>query len=189
MSQASAAVGSEIELPAPGVWVIDRAHSSVGFVVRHLVVSKVRGRFGDFSGTVQVGETPEASSVEVTIDAASIDTGEPQRDAHLRSPDFLDVENFPTLHFLSTKVEQTDKTSLRLTGGLTIRGVTRPVALNVEYVGLVVDPWGNTKAVLSAATDINREHFGLTWNQVLEAGGVLVGKDVRIEIELQLARG
>ena len=187
-SQATARKAEGLALPTPGTWEIDAAHSSVGFVARHLMISKVRGGFAKFSGQVTIGETPEASSVVATIDAASIDTGEPARDAHLRSPDFLDVEKYPTLDFRSTYVRRTGETSLRLDGELTIRRVTRPVSLDVSYLGVVTDPFGNEKAAFSAETEIDREDWGITWNKALETGGVLVGKRVKLELEIQLVR-
>jgi len=170
-----------------GTWTLDPAHTSVGFTVRHLVAAKVRGRFDSFSGTITAGETPAESSVEVSIDAASIDTGIGDRDKHLRSPDFLDAENFPALTFVSTGVRETDD-GLEIEGDLTIRGVTNSVVLAAELGGVVTDPWGNEKAIFSASTTIDREAWGLTWNQALEAGGLLVGKDVKIEIEAQAAK-
>ena len=187
-SQATARKAEGLVLPTPGTWEIDASHSSVGFVARHLMISKVRGAFAKVSGQLTIGETPEASSVVATIDAASIDTGEPTRDAHLRSPDFLDVEKYPTLAFRSTYVKQLDETSLRLDGDLTIRGATRPVSLEVRYEGLVTDPFGNEKAAFSAETEIDREDWGITWNKALETGGVLVGKRVKIELEIQAVR-
>ena len=174
-----------VEVPATGDWQIDRSHSGVGFTARHLVVSKVRGGFKDFSGTIHVAEIPEDSWVNVEIDAASLDTGEPQRDAHVRSADFLDVKRFPRLTFRSTKVERDGAKGLRVTGDLTIRDVTRPVELAVEYGGAPADPYGQKRAVFSASTEIDREEFGITWNVALEAGGVLVGKRVSIDLEIQ----
>lgn len=179
---------AELELPARGVWHIDPSHSSVGAVARHLMISKVRGHFTAFSGTVTIGDSPEDSSVVATIDASSIDTAEPARDAHLRSPDFLDVERFPTLEFRSTAVEHTGPASLRVDGDLTIRGITKPVSLDVAYDGLITDPFGNAKAVFSAETEIDREEWGMTWNKALETGGVLVGKRLKIELEIQAVR-
>lgn len=176
------------ELPAPGTWQIDPAHSSVSAVARHLMVAKVRGHFSSFSGALTIGDTPETSSVVATIDAASIDTAEEMRDAHLRSPDFLDVENHPTLEFRSTSVEQVGETTLRVDGELTIRGVARPVSLDVKYLGLANDPFGNTHAVFSAITEIDREEWGMTWNKALDTGGVLVGKRFKIELEIQAIR-
>ena len=177
-----------VPLPVPGIWEIDPSHSTVGAVARHLMVSKVRGRFGSFTGSVTIGDTPEASSVVATIDASSIDTADARRDEHLRSPDFLDAVNYPTLEFRSTSVTQTDAATLRLDGQLTIRGIARPVSLDVEYLGLVTDPFGNDKAVFSAQTEIDREEWGMTWNAALETGGVLVGKKLKIELEIQTVR-
>lgn len=177
-----------LDVPAPGTWRIDPAHSSVEFVARHLMVSKVRGRFGSLEGTIHVDEEPERSTVEVQIDAASIDTGEPKRDEHLRSPDFLDVERYPSLTFRSTGAERTGQRTLRVEGELTIRDVTRPLALDVEYQGIVLDPWGNSRAGFTASAEIDREEFGVTWNQALETGGVLVGRKLSIEIEIAAVR-
>jgi polyisoprenoid-binding protein YceI len=165
---------------------IDTSHSSVHFVVRHMVVSKVRGAFGQFSGYVDYdAENIEKSSVSVEIDAASIETREAKRDAHLRSADFFDVEQFPKLTFQSTAVRRTGDEKLALTGDLTIHGVTRPVTFEVEELGGGKDPWGNQRLGWSASTTINRKDFGLNWNQVLEAGGVLVSEKVTIELEVQ----
>ena len=175
------------ELPAIGSWRIDPSHSSVEATVRHLGLSKVRGRFGSFTGTIDVADRPEDSSVEVSIDAASIDTREPARDEHLRSPDFLDVARFPTLDFRSTRVTGSGS-RWQVEGHLTIRGTTRPVRLDVTFEGLERDPWGGSRAAFSATAEIDREAFGLTWNQVLESGGVLVGKRVRVELEVEVVR-
>jgi polyisoprenoid-binding protein YceI len=177
---------SEIDqvLP-PGKWTIDPAHTSVGFVARHMMISKVRGRFKEVAGTINVGRAPEESLVDIVIGAASIDTGQPIRDNHLKSPDFLDVSKHPHLRFRSTKVEQSDEKSFKLTGDLTIRGVTRPVTLDLDYLGTAKDPKGNCRAAFEAKAQINREEFGLTWNQPLETGGVLIGKEVGLEIEAQ----
>lgn len=165
---------------------IDTSHSGVHFIVRHMVVSKVRGVFGAFSGTIDYdAENVERSKVQVEIDAASIDTREAKRDAHLRSADFFDVENFPKLTFQSTGVKKTGDDTLAVTGDLTIHGVTRPVTLKVEQSGGGKDPWGNERLVWSATTDINRKDFGLNWNQVLEAGGLLVSEKIVIELEIQ----
>ncbi len=173
-------------LPTPGSWVIDPSHSTVGRVARHLMVSKVRGRFTSFSGTVVVGDPLEDSSVTVSIDAASFTTGDEQRDAHVLSGDFLDVEAFPTLTFEGSEPRRQGDDWV-LPGLLTIRGTTRPVELEVEALGVITDPWGNPKAALSATAEIDREEFGITWNAALEAGGVLVGPKVRIELDVQLA--
>ena len=169
---------------APGVWDIDKDHSNVEFVSRHLL-SRVRGRFTDFAGEIVVGEDPSQSSVVVTIQAASIDTGHAQRDVHLRGHDFLDAEQFPVVVFRSTGVAA-DGT--RIEGELTLRDVTRPVVLDVEYLGAADDPWGGTRAGFSARTEIDRDDFGANWNVVLETGGLLVGKRVQIEIEIEAVR-
>ncbi len=169
-------------------WNIDTTHSAIGFAVRHMVVSKTRGHFGKYTGKVQLGEDLSRSSVEVTIDAASIDTGTPERDAHLRSADFFDVERFPALTFASRRIEKLDEERYRMTGDLTIRDVTREVTVEVEYGGQRKDPWGNVRAGFAARTAVDRKDFGLHWNQVLEAGGLLVGDRVEIEIELELVR-
>jgi polyisoprenoid-binding protein YceI len=175
-------------LPAPGVWELDPAHTTVGFVARHLMVAKVRGRFTGVSGSITVAERPEDSSVEVTIDAASIDTREEARDNHLRSPDFLDVENHPAITFRSTRVRHVEGNRWAVDGDLTIRGVTRPVTLDVEYEGLVRDPWGGERIGFSATAEIDRDDWGVSWNMPLEAGGLLVGKKVKIEIEVEAVR-
>lgn len=165
---------------------IDTTHSSIQFSVRHMVVAKVRGAFKAFSGAVQYdAQTPANSSVAVTIDAGSIDTGVEQRDGHLKGPDFFDVAQFPALTFKSTKVEQAGAGSLRVTGDLGIRGVTRSVVLDVEQLGTGKDPWGQTRVAFEARTSINRADFGLTWNQALEAGGVLVGEKIEIALDIQ----
>lgn len=171
-------------LPATGTWQIDPSHSEVGFSVRHLGISKTRGRFGAFSGELVVAEQPEQSRVTVEIDAASVDTKDTGRDEHLRSADFLDVAAFPTLAFATTGVVQRG-VRWEVSGELTIRGVTRPVVLDTEVAGLVTDPWGNDRVGFTASTEINREDFGLTWNAALEAGGLLVGKTVKIDIEVE----
>ncbi len=170
-------------------WQIDPAHSLVAFSARHMMISKVRGRFENFSGTIDFDENnPAASTVNVEIDAASINTREDQRDGHLRSPDFLDVENHPKLTFQSKRVEQTNSNNGKLIGDLTIRGLTKEVTLDVEYAGQAKSPWGTTSAGFSGTTTINRKDWGLEWNQVLETGGVLVGDKIKIDIELELVK-
>jgi polyisoprenoid-binding protein YceI len=175
-----------IQVPGPGTYTFDPAHTEVGFWARHLMVTKVRGRFNQVSGTIEVGDTPEASSVDVTIGAASIDTDNEGRDEHLRSPDFLDVERFPHLRYRSTRVERTGETTGRIEGELTIRDVTLPVTLDAEFNGMSTDPWGKVHTAFSATAEVDREAFGMTWNQALETGGVLVGRTVKIELEVQL---
>jgi polyisoprenoid-binding protein YceI len=177
-----------VTVPTAGTFAIDPAHTRVGFVARHLMVSKVRGGFTEVSGEVVVGEDPTESSVYAEIKAASIDTGVADRDAHLRSPDFLDVENYPTLTFRSTGLVVGGDNEFALSGDLTIRGVTRPVTLNVEFEGLARSPWGQEVIGFTASTEIDREEFGITWNQALETGGVLVGKKVKIEIGAEAIR-
>ncbi|HVV35348.1 MAG TPA: YceI family protein [Acidimicrobiales bacterium] len=177
-----------LDIPEPGTFAIDTSHSSVAFTVRHLMVAKTKGRFADFAGQIILDEDPLQSSVDVTIQAASIATADDQRDGHLRSADFLDVETYPTLHFVSTAVRHKGGSSFEVAGDLTVRGVTKPVTLALDYEGTVTDPWGGQRAVFSASTKINREEFGLTWNQALETGGVLVGKDVSIDLEVEAVR-
>ena len=176
------------ELPPAGTWKIDPSHSEIQFFVRHMMISKVRGRFREFEGTIYVGERPEDSWVEVVIEAASIDTRDRTRDEHLRSADFLDVEHHPELRFKSTSVRPGVNDLWDVTGDLTVRGVTRQVVLHVEYEGAMVDPWGNLRAGFLATTEIDRDDFDITWNQALEAGGLLVGKGVRIEIDVEAIR-
>lgn len=167
-------------------WNIDSSHSGIHFIVRHMVVSKVRGAFTRYQGTINFDEkNPEASKISVRIDAASIDTREPQRDGHLRSPDFFDVERYPAISFESTEVEQLDGNRYRVTGDLAMHGVTKSVDLEVEYLGMGKDPYGNDRLSFEAETTINRKDFGLNYNQVLETGGVLVGEKVDIEIDVE----
>src|SRR5436190_14252270 len=177
-----------VAIPEAGTYAFDPSHSQVGFVVRHLVVAKVRGAFNSFSGNIVVGEDPAESSVEVAIDTNSIDTRDEQRDGHLRNADFFDVENYPTMTYKSTRVTRKKGNHWLVDGDLTIKGVTRSVPLEVELEGLTKDPWGNSRAVFSASAQIDRDAFGLSWNQALETGGFLVGKDVKIEIELETIR-
>lgn len=168
---------------------IDSAHSSVSFSIKHMMIAKVHGGFEKISGTlVYDSQNPSNSKVEATIDAASINTREPQRDTHLKSADFFDVEKFPNLTFSSKRIEK-DGDDLKVTGDLTIHGVTKEVTLNVEGPsGELKDPWGNLKIGASASTKIKRKDFGLTWNAALEAGGFLVGDDVNITLEVQFVR-
>jgi polyisoprenoid-binding protein YceI len=173
------------EIPVAGEYAIDPAHTSVEFVGRHLMITKVRGRFRDVSGAVTIDNEPERSHVEVELKAASLDSGNPDRDAQLRSPDFFDVEQYPTITFRSTKVEAVASGNWAVTGDLTVRDVTRPVTLQVEFDGANTSPIGDERIAFSAATEIDREDWGLTWNMALETGGVLVGKKVRIELNVQ----
>lgn len=166
---------------------IDNSHSEIQFSVRHMMVSKVRGVFEKWGGEIALDPAnPAATTVDITIDAASINTKDAQRDGHLRSADFLNVEQFPTIHFKSTEVELTGDNTAKLHGDLTIVGVSKPVTLNVEYQGNAKSPWGTVTYGFSASTKINREDWGLTWNAALETGGWLVGKEIQIDIETEL---
>ncbi len=180
-------MSSAVTTERSSTWSIDSAHSGVHFSVKHLVVATVRGQFDKVSGSVNIDPAdPARSTVHAVIDAASINTREPQRDTHLRSPDFLDVERFPSIEFRSTKVARTDH-GFAVTGDLTIHGVTRPVVLAIEATDDEIrDPYGNLKRAASATARINRKDFGLTWNVALEAGGFVVGDELRIEIDIEL---
>ena len=173
-------------------WTIDAAHSSVELAVKHMMFTTVRGRFKDVKGTIEADEqNPDASTVNVEIAAASIDTGSPDRDAHLRSADFLDVENHPTLTFRSKRVEgamEKEGDKFRVVGDLTIRGTTMEVTLECQYEGTGKDPWGGTRAGARAEARIDRRDWGLKWNQALETGGILVANEVRIEVEVQAVK-
>jgi polyisoprenoid-binding protein YceI len=160
----------------------------VGFVVRHLMVSKVRGQFSQFEGTVVVAENPTDSKVEVSIDAASIDTRDETRDNHLRSADFFEADSNPKLTFASTAVRHVKGNDFEVDGDLTIHGTTKPVTLKVELEGVLTDPWGMSRAGFTASTEIDREDWGLTYNQALEAGGVVIGKKITIEIEAEVVK-
>jgi len=167
-------------------WQIDSGHSGIHFSVRHMVVAKVRGKFARWNGGfVAEGGDLARAQVNVIIDASSVETGVEERDAHLKSADFLDITSFPEITFNSSSVEKQSDEKFRVTGDLTIRGVTREVVLEVEYAGRTKDPWGNERAGFTATTTIERKDFGLTWNQVLEAGGLVVGDRVSIELEVE----
>jgi polyisoprenoid-binding protein YceI len=170
-------------------WKVDPAHSQVEFAVRHMMITTVRGRFTDVKGTVVTEDNdPTKAQVEVIIDVNSIDTREPQRDAHLKSADFFDVEKFPYITFKSKRVTDVRGDEFKLVGDLTIHGVTREVVLEVTSEGQAKDPWGNERAGYSATTRINRSDFGLTWNQALETGGLLVGDEIKITLDLELIK-
>ena len=173
------------EVPAAGSYALDPSHSQVGFAVRHVMVSKTRGRFSDFAGTVEISENPLESSVAVTIQTASIDTRDEQRDGHLRSGDFFDAEAWPTMTYESRSVRKVGEGRYIVDGDLTIKGVTKHVPLELTFEGGAADPWGGVRIGFSAKAELDREAFGLTWNQALETGGVLVGKKVSIEIEAE----
>ncbi len=174
-----------VELPSARTWVIDPDHTSIEAVARHMMFTKVRGRLHEFSGAIHVDEDPTKSWAEATIKAASIDTNADDLDDHLRSPDFLDAETFPEITFKSTKLSSRNKGRFEVTGDLTIRGETRPVTLDVDFHGVATDPWGQAKAAFTATGKLQREDWGMTWNQALEAGGVLVSKSLDLEIEAQ----
>ena len=167
-----------------GTWVLDPAHSEVTFSLRHMMISKVRGEFGLKSATIEAPANPLEAKVTASVDAASISTGDQNRDNHLRSADFFDVETYPTIDFVSTGVRYEGGDFL-VDGDLTMHGVTKPVTFELEFGGFGTDPYGNYKAGATAKTVVNREDFGLTWNAALETGGVLVGKDVTIMLDLQ----
>lgn len=170
-------------------WTVDPAHVEVGFAVRHLMISTVRGRFGKVGGTVLFDEAkPESSKIDIDVDIASIDTRQEQRDAHLRSPDFFDAENHPAMRFASTKIDGDVTGDFTITGNLTVRGTTRPITLEATAEGRGRDPWGNERMGFGAKGKFLRSDFGLTWNQALEAGGVTVGDEVKISIDVELIR-
>jgi polyisoprenoid-binding protein YceI len=171
-------------LPAPGVWDIDPGHTEVAFVGRHFMVTKVRGRFTDVTGTVTVADDPEQSRLDVTIGMASVESGNATRDDHLRSSDLFDIEHHPQARFRSVAVRWSGSGGV-IDGDLTIRGVTRRVPLQVTFEGYVPDPWGGHRAIYSARAQVNREDFGVTWNMALETGGLLVSTQITIEIELE----
>ena len=187
-STKTATFETSTELPEPGVWTIDPSHSSIELSVRHLVAAKVRGRFGDFAGTIQIADDPAASSVQVEIQTASIDTRNADRDAHLRSDDFFATDTYPTATYRSTALRPSGKDRFEVDGELTVHGVSKPVTLEGSYHGPVQDPWGNQRIVFSASGEINREDFGLTWNQALETGGVLVVKTAKLDIDVEAVR-
>jgi len=170
-------------------WQIDTSHSQINFSVRHMMISKVRGSFENFSGTVNFDEeNPTNTTVNIEVDLTGINTRDEQRDGHLKSPDFFDVENYPTMTFVSSRVEQIDEHNGRLYGQLTIKDVAKDVVLDVEYAGVAKSPWGTESAGFSASGSLNRKEWGLNWNQALETGGVLVGEKINIEIELELVK-
>ena len=171
----------------PGVWNVDPVHSSVGFVARHLMVSKVRGRFATFTGTLTLADDPLASKVEASVDIASITTGDETRDGHLKSGDFFEAETFPTMTLVSTGIDK-DGSDYVLHTDLTIKGITKPVDFELEFDGVSGDPWGGTRAGFSAEAEVNRKDFGLEWNVVLETGGVMLGEKVKIQLDVQAVK-
>jgi polyisoprenoid-binding protein YceI len=177
-----------LTLPSTGTFGLDKSHTEVGFIARHLMVSKVRGRFTDFEGTIVVADDPSESSVEVTIQAASINTNDENRDKHVRTNDFLSVDEFPALTFRSTKVELSSGGDWKVNGDLTVRGVTRPIVLDVQFEGVIQDPWGNQRLGFTASGEIDRNDFGVSFNAVLETGGFVVSPKVKLEIEAEAVR-
>ncbi len=175
-------------IPTAGTYEIDISHSEVGFSVRHMMVSKVRGNFGDVAGTITVAEDPLASKVDVAIQVASVDTKNPDRDGHLKSADFFDAETYPTITFASTGVSDFDGGSLTVAGDLTVRDVTRPVSFRATYEGVARDPWGGERIGFEGRLGLDRGDFGLEWNQALETGGVLVGRTANLEVVVEAVR-
>lgn len=174
-------------VPAPGTYTLDPAHTMVEFVVRHLGLAKIRGRFSGFDGVIEIADRPEESKVTVDVDLASIDTREPNRDEHLRTNEFFDVPNHPTMSFRSTRVTGSG-TNWTVEGDLTLRGATNPVTLDVTFEGAGGDPWGGQRIAFSASGEIDREQWGMNWNQALETGGFVVGKKVKLELEVEAVR-
>jgi polyisoprenoid-binding protein YceI len=186
---ATPAAGTAAQTDQKTTWTIDPAHSHVGFSIKHLMIATVRGRFTRVQGTVTVDEKdPTTAEIDVTIDTASVNTGEEKRDGHLRSSDFFDVERFPSMTFRSKRVEATSGNRFRVVGDLTVRDVTREVVLDTEVLGRAKDPWGQEHAGFEATTRFSRSDYGLMWNATLETGGVLVGDEVKVTIEAELLR-
>jgi polyisoprenoid-binding protein YceI len=171
--------------PAAGSYALDQSHSHVSFSARHLMVTKVRGRFPVTAGKLEIAENPQESSVVATIDVSAVDSGDPKRDEHLRSADFFDAETHPTVTFRSTKVEDHGDGEFTLEGDLTVKETTRPVTLKGEYLGSQASPWGDTRVGFTAETEINRKDWGLEWNVALETGGVLVGDKIKLTIDAE----
>ena len=172
-------------VPAAGSYALDQSHSHVSFSARHLMVTKVRGRFPVSDGHLEIAEDPTQSSVDATIDVTAVDSGDPKRDEHLRSADFFDAEKYPTVTFRSTKVDDHGDGEFTLVGELTVRDTTRPVTLKGEYLGTQASPWGDTRIGFTAETEINRKDWGLEWNVALETGGVLVGDKIKLTIDAE----
>lgn len=177
-----------LTIPTPGTFTLDLSHSQIGFVVRHMMVAKVRGQFTKYTGTIELAEDPLQSKVNVEAEVASIDTRDEARDGHLRSGDFFEVDKFPTLTFASTKIEHRGGSGFAVTGDLTIKGVTKPVTLDVTFEGAVQDPYGNQRLGLSAGTEIDRYDYGIEFNAALETGGFVVARKVKLEIEAETTR-
>ncbi|MEP6573883.1 MAG: YceI family protein [Gemmatimonadota bacterium] len=179
---------TETAVPARTAWTIDPTHSLVEFSAKHMMITTVKGRFADVSGTIHTDDAnPANASVEATIQTASIDTRTEQRDQHLRTADFLDVEKYPTISFRSTRIEGKGA-DFKLTGNLTMHGVTKPITLDVTFEGRNKDPWGGERSGFSASGKLDRREWGLTWNQALETGGLLVSSDIKIHLDIQAIR-
>ena len=178
---------SQSAVPAPGIYNVDPSHSTVAFSARHLMVSKVRGRFTDFSGVITIAEQPLDSSVEAVVQTASITTNDEQRDAHLKNADFLDVETYPTFQFRSTSLRK-DGSDYVLLADITIKGVTKALEFELEFEGAQQDPWGGSRIGFSAEAEFNRKDFGMEWNVVLETGGMLVGEKVKITLDVEAVK-
>ncbi|MEI8238729.1 MAG: YceI family protein [Actinomycetota bacterium] len=181
----NATINSALETLTPGVWSIDASHTNIGFTARHLVVSKVRGRFAEFDGTITIAEDRLQSKVEATVNAASVDTRDAGRDGHLRNADFFDTDNFPQWTLVSTGIEAKGDSSFVLHTDLTIKNVTKAVDFDLDFDGVVTDPWGNTKAGFTVEGVISRSDFGLEWNVALDAGGFVVGDAVKITLDIE----
>jgi polyisoprenoid-binding protein YceI len=181
---------STVPATVTGTYAIDPTHSRIGFVARHAMVTKVRGSFNEFEGSGYFdADDPASSNVALTIQAASIDTRNADRDGHLKSNDFFDMEHYPEITFVSTAVEQLDGENYRVTGDLAIKGVTKPVTVDFEYTGTAVDPFGNTRIGFEGKTTVNRKDWGVSWNAALDAGGMLVSERVTLEFEVSAIRG
>lgn len=180
---------SGIELPPPGPWTIDPAHSTIGVTAHHLGMSSVNGRFTDFSGRIEVREPVEDSSVVAVIQAASIDTANKMRDDHMRSPDFLDCDVFPTITFVSHETTPTGSDSWALAGSLTLHGITRPVMLELRYSGTGPDPWGGTRAAFHAVTELHRSDYAINYNAIVRAGLAAIGTTLKVELDIQAVQG
>jgi polyisoprenoid-binding protein YceI len=177
--------GVELSAELTGDYTIDTAHSRLGFVARHAMVTKVRGSFHSFEGKIHAHSSdPSKSSVSVTIDVSSVDTGNEMRDGHLRTNDFFDIENYPTITFTSTSIEATDEANYKVSGDLTIRGVTKPVTIELEFTGAATDAFGNERIGFEGSVVVNRKDFGVSWNAPLEAGGVMVSDKVTLELDI-----
>lgn len=185
---AQAQAGGAVAFPEAGTWTLDPGHSRVGFEGRHLMVSRIRGAFTDFTGALHIGATPAESTAALTIRAASVESGFADRDNHLRSADFFDVERYPELSVRVHSLRHVAGETWAAIADLTVRGVTRPVDLAIAFYGVVNDPWGNRKLGFTATAEINREEWGLTWNAVMEGGGLVAGKKVRIEVDGEAIR-